>query len=94
MIKSNLKKQYIALKAEFVQHFEKKHGYELTEFLGDDYFGFIDQYYFSTSEIIYDIMNDCKKKEIFRWQDYAIEKSMTSDLPCDLSFKDWLKGKR
>lgn len=75
-VPSKLKKRYEDVCNEYLQLFIKKHGYEFSFWVGDDVGDcacFIDQYFFSFSDIAYDINTKCKKGLIFEWHDYNLE---------------------
>ena len=74
----SLKQRFEDVCSEYIERFEKKHGYEFNFWVGSEVGGiacFCDQYYFNLSDITYDINNKCKKNEIFEWQDYQLDET-------------------
>ena len=65
-----LKERYEKIIDEYVKLFEKKHNVELEFWVNDDKTGiacFVGVYYFSASDIIYDINNNLPENMIFGW---------------------------
>lgn len=91
-MKNTLKERYNAVCKEYIEAFEKKHGYNFDGFVANDNTGiaeFINQYYFNIGDIMYDINNKCKKNLIFEWQDYCLDESNES-----INFSSYSKGLR
>lgn len=68
--------------------FEKKHGYEFSGWVADEIGGiaeFINQYYFSMNEIVYDLQHKVKKGLIFEWQDKVVNEEVK------MNFKNYAK---
>lgn len=71
-----LKERYEKIIDEYVKLFEKKHEVELEFWVSDDKTGvacFGDIYYFSVSDIIYDINNNLPERMIFEWLEDNVE---------------------
>lgn len=73
---SELRKRYEYICTECITKFSNKHGYEFTGWVGNDIGDvaeFIGQYYFTMTDIYYDLNKKCPKGLIFKWQDDCIE---------------------
>jgi hypothetical protein len=73
---SKLKKQYVFVCNEYINKFINKQGYDFSGWVGDDVGGvacFVEQYFFSLDDIVYDINNKCEKGLIFAWQEHNLE---------------------
>ena len=89
---SALSSNYRAACVAYIRAFEKKHGYEFDGWVADEVGGiasFIDQYFFSLLEIIYDIDSKQPKGRIFEWQDACVE-----NVPQYINYKSWCMGWR
>jgi hypothetical protein len=78
---------------KYIQKFEKKHGYQFSDWVSDDIGGiacFIEQYYFNFDDIRYDIDNNVKKGLIFQWQDEGVENGGKDDI----NFRSYTLGLR
>lgn len=81
---------------EYIEKFVKKQGYEFDGWVAEEVGGlasFIEQYYFSLSDIIYDLETNQKKGEIMRWQEYGIERNY-EDKDYSVNYKTYCKGFR
>lgn len=74
----------------YVAEFEEKHETELEYWVADDTTGIaaFGDNFFSLSDIVYDIDNECKPRAIFDWQNYQIENDSK------VNFKSYLMGAR
>ena len=54
--------------------FAEKHEYEFTGRLGNT-FSFIDEYFFSLDDVIYDLSNNIEKGKIFKWHREVLERT-------------------
>ena len=72
-----LKERYEGVCNAYVKAFVKKHGYEFTDWIPTERVGeiacFVEQYFFSLSDIIYDIDNKLPNGLIFEWQEYLVD---------------------
>lgn len=78
---------------KYIQKFEKKHGYEFSDWVSDqvgEMACFIEQYYFHFDDIRYDIDNNVKKGLIFKWQDDGIQNGAKDNI----NFKSYVMGAR
>jgi hypothetical protein len=73
-----------------INEFVEKQGYEFSGWIGGvgTIACFIEQYYFDTTDIAYDLSNNVSKGVIFEWQDHCIEYNES------LPFDKYMKGKR
>jgi hypothetical protein len=89
----NLQKRYEKICNEYIQLFVEKHGYEFDGWIGNEVGGiasFIDQYFFSFGDIIFDINNNCEVGLIFHWQDDTIDHKDE----CMINYYSYSKGLR
>lgn len=71
-----LKERYEACCSEYLQKFVEKQEIEFDYWIGGTIGGlasFIDQYFFSMDDIIYDIEHNCEVGLILSWQDDGVE---------------------
>lgn len=90
---SELEKRFIKIADEYINKFEKKHGYEFSSWISDEAGGiacFIEQYFFGFDDIRHDIDNNVKKGLIFKWQDDGIENGAKDNI----NFKSYVMGAR
>ena len=81
----------------YVLMFEKKHGYESDGFVSDDITGvcgFISQYYFSLSDIVFDIENNLPKGLIFEWQNHNLEQHYKDPKSPIINLRNYAMGAR
>ena len=73
---SKLRKRLDKIIGLYVAKFEEKHETELEFWVSDDTTGIacFGDYFFSLADIVFDIDNNCPAREIFRWQDYCVDK--------------------
>lgn len=93
----NIKEQYEIAVNRYIEKFVKKHGYEFTDWVSDEVGGvavFIEQYFFSFTDIKYDIDNKVKKGLIFRHQDDSVEHHFTVNKEDTINFRSYAMGLR
>ena len=72
--RNTLKCAYVIACIEYIKAFSQKQDYEMSGIIGNyDIICYIDQYYFSLSDIIYDIDTNCRKGLIFEHHDYLLD---------------------
>lgn len=84
----DLKKRYYAICKEYVFYFSQKHEYVFSYWVGGEKGGiacFIDQYFFSTENIIFDVNTNQPKNQIFEWMDYCVERELPG-----LSYQEYI----
>ena len=72
---TKLKETYELCCNEYVKRFSEKQCLFFDGWIGDEIGGiasFIQQYFFSISDIVFDIENKCKKGLILEWQDLSV----------------------
>lgn len=97
-----LKERYEVICNAYIRAFVKKHGYEFTDWIPIERVGeiacFIEQYFFTLTDIMYDIDNDLPKGLIFEWQEYHLEyhfANLGSDNEyVQINLKDYINGLR
>lgn len=90
---SELEKSFIKIVELYITKFEKKHGYEFSDWVSGnvgEMACFIEQYYFNFDDIRYDIDNNVKKGLIFQWQDEGVENGAKDNI----NFRSYVMGAR
>ena len=89
---TKLKETYELCCNEYAARFAKKQEIEFDGWIGDEIGGiasFIQQYFFSISDIVFDINNKCKKGLILEWQDMIV-----SEPEKEINYFSYSKGLR
>lgn len=87
----DLKYCYELICAEYIKKFVKKNGISFDGWVGNHVGGiaeFINQYFYSLDDIIYDINNKLPKDMIMEWQDHNLEHE------CNINYRSYSKGLR
>lgn len=87
-----LQSNYNEVVSCYIELFVKKHGYEFTDWVGDEVGEiacFIEQYFFNFSDIKFDIDNKIKKDLIFQYQDDCLAHPKKS-----MNFRSYASGLR
>ncbi len=87
-----LKKRYEDVCNEYVDAFVKKQGVVFDGWVGDDIgsiAGFCEQYFFSLSDIVWDINANCPKGLILKWQEDCVSNPERS-----INYYSYSKGLR
>ena len=94
--KQTIRQQFDRIIGLYIAQFEEKHDCYLEYWVSDDTTGIacFGDNFFSLSDIVFDIDNNCPARAIFDWQDYQVEKHSNGTENQIVNFKNHLKGLR
>jgi len=90
---ANLKKRYESICQDYIDVFCEKQGLEFDGWIADEIGGmasFVSDYFFTISDIVFDINNDIPVGVILNWQD----DSVSIDSEFQINFRSYSKGLR
>ncbi len=89
----NLQQTYQSACLSYIKAFEKKQGYEFTDWIGSyDIAIFIDQYFINLSDVRFDIDEDVPAGTIIEWYDATLEVGLLGETI--INYRSWVKGAR
>lgn len=80
----------------YIDEFCEKHECYLEYWVADDTTGIacFGDNFFNLGDIVYDVDNNCKARDIFNWQNHEVEKAMDDENCKKVNFVSYLRGLR